>query len=108
MKKLLSLFVCACMVLGFMAIPALAQADYTDLIEECLTTEVKSAITKNLTLPSTWDGFPIEWESSNTAVISNKGVVTRPDADTQVTLTAYQAGEEVKTLNFTVCPITRT
>ena len=102
MKKLLSLFVCVCMAATFMAIPALATADYSALIEECLTTEVKTAITKDLTLPSEWSNLPITWESSNTRIIANNGKVTRPATDTQVTLTAYQAGEEVKVLNFTV------
>ena len=103
MKKLLSLLVCVCMAATFMAIPALATADYSALIEECLTTEVKTAITKDLkNLPTEWSDLPITWKSSNTRVISNDGKVTRPAEDTTVTLTAYQAGDAVKELKFTV------
>jgi len=42
----------------------------------------------NLTLPTTADGLAVTWTSSNPAVVSTTGVVSRPEADTTVTLTA--------------------
>jgi len=57
-----------------------------------LTLPDLSAVTSNITLPSngTLDtGIAIAWKSNNTAVISNAGVVTRPDYyDFKVVLTA--------------------
>ena len=49
-----------------------------------------SSVTQNLTLPTAGlDGTAVSWTSSNTAVISNAGVVTQPDTqDASVTLTA--------------------
>ncbi len=47
------------------------------------------SVTNNMTLPVTnGAGTAISWVSSNTAVISNAGVVTRPASDTVVVLTA--------------------
>ena len=45
-------------------------------------------VTQNLTLPTTVDGVTVSWTSSNPAVVGTDGTVNRPDADTQVTLTA--------------------
>lgn len=101
MKKTLATILSLCLILSCTTFVAMA-ADYTSLIEECLTTEVSSAITKNLTLPATWDGAAITWESSDDAVISNSGVVTRGASDKTVTLTAKADGAAVKTLTFTV------
>lgn len=49
-----------------------------------------ASVTQNLMLPTTGiDGSTISWSSSNTAVVSNSGVVTRPvTGDANVTLTA--------------------
>jgi Concanavalin A-like lectin/glucanases superfamily/Bacterial Ig-like domain len=49
-----------------------------------------SSVTQNLTLPTSGlDGTAVSWASSNTAVVSNAGVVTQPDTqDASVTLTA--------------------
>jgi len=101
MKKTLATILSLCLILSCTTFTAMA-ADYTLLIEECLTTEVSSAITKNLTLPATWDGAAITWESSDDAVISNSGVVKRGASDKTVTLTAKADGTAVKTLTFTV------
>lgn len=54
-----------------------------------------SSVTRNVTLPSALGEITITWVSSNTAVISNAGVVTRPNADTVVTLTATLTLREV-------------
>lgn len=101
MKKTLATILSLCLILSCTTFTAMA-ADYTLLIEECLTTEVSSAITKNLTLPTTWDGAAITWESSDETVISDNGVVTRGASDKTVTLTAKADGAAVKTLTFTV------
>ncbi|MDY0388690.1 MAG: hypothetical protein RBT65_16520, partial [Methanolobus sp.] len=45
-------------------------------------------VTGNLTLVTEIADATVSWTSSNTAIISNAGVVTRPATDTQVTLTA--------------------
>ena len=45
-------------------------------------------VTQNLTLPTNVDGVTVSWASSNSAVVGTDGKVNRPDADTQVTLTA--------------------
>ena len=49
-----------------------------------------SAVTTDLTLPSTGPryGSAVTWSSSDPAVVSDQGVVTRPAADARVTLTA--------------------
>ena len=45
-------------------------------------------VTGNLTLVTEIADATVSWTSSNTAIITNAGVVTRPQTDTQVTLTA--------------------
>ena len=51
----------------------------------------KSSITTDLTLPASplANGTTVTWESSDTAVISNDGVVTRQEEDTAVTFTGH-------------------
>ena len=71
-----------------------------------------TAVTSDLVLPATGEeagaglGTKITWESSNTAVITNKGVVVRPSADEEdakVTLTAtISAGSYTDTKTFDV------
>ncbi len=59
----------------------------------------------NLYMPTELDGASISWTSSNTAVISGNGVVTRQATDTAVTLTAeVKIGDSTltKTYNTTV------
>ena len=70
-----------------------------------------SAVTGDLTLPTTGDyGSSIAWASSNPAVISTNGAVTRPDAlagPADVTLTATLtrgSGTETKAFGATVLP----
>ena len=63
-------------------------------------------VTGNLTLPTSVGEVTIAWVSSNTAVVSNAGVVTRPavgEADANVTLTATLTyDEETETKAFTL------
>ncbi len=62
-----------------------------------------SSVTRNLTLPTALGEITISWASSNAAVISNAGVVTRPNADTVVTLTAtLTLREESDTVVFSL------
>lgn len=70
-----------------------------------------SAVTSNLTLPTTGPfGSTISWASSDSAVISTSGVVTRPGAledPANVTLTATLtrgSGTATKTFEATVLP----
>ncbi|MBF4461199.1 MULTISPECIES: family 43 glycosylhydrolase [unclassified Rathayibacter] len=63
-----------------------------------------NAVTANLTLPTSGpNGSTISWASSNTAVISNSGAVTRPASGTStVTLTATASrGSATQTRTFT-------
>ena len=64
-----------------------------------------SAVTDNLSLPATGPayGSTVTWKSSNPAVVSDAGVVTRPPADTTVTLTAtIKSGTVSDTRDFPV------
>lgn len=55
----------------------------------------------NIHLPANSDGLVVTWNSSNTAVISNDGVVSRQGSDTSVTLTAtIESGDEVLEREF--------
>lgn len=105
MKKLLAAVLSLCLALSLCAIPAMAAtADFTTLIEECLTTEVSTAITEDLDLKDTWGEAEITWESSNPSVIGNDGKVKRGVEDVTVTLTAKDAINPsiTKELTFTV------
>ena len=102
MKKFLSYVLAFSLVLSFGGIGVMAGNDYSELVEECLTTEVKTAISKNLTMISSWNDTPITWESSNSAVLNPNGTVKRGDTDQTVTLTAMAEGTAVKTLTYTV------
>ena len=67
------------------------------------TGDTDQTITKNITLPTTSGTVTVTWTSSNTAVISNTGVVTRGEADTVVSLTAtLTLGDVSETKVFTV------
>ncbi|MDD4583156.1 MAG: S-layer homology domain-containing protein [Eubacteriales bacterium] len=88
-----------------------AQLDLTDtakvaIAKENLTLGDVTAVTADLTLPSTQDDATITWVSSNTEVIANDGKVTRPafgEEDTSVTLTAtIDVGGARGTKDFTV------
>ena len=62
-------------------------------------------VTQNLTLPTNIDGVTVTWTSSHPAVVGTDGNVNRPDADTQVTLTAMltkNAAKESKVFTVTV------
>lgn len=67
-------------------------ADKADLAVAFATGDSASQVTKNVTLPTTGpNGTSIIWISSNTSIVSNTGVVTRPaagSAEASVVLTA--------------------
>jgi hypothetical protein len=72
-----------------------------------LTLGDTSAVVSDLTLPATGPayGSKITWSSSNTGVITAAGAVTRPAADTVVTLTATVASggtSDTKAFQLTV------
>lgn len=69
---------------------------------EELSTESPSAITKNLSLPTSFNGKTVTWVSSSPSVIAIDGTVTRDRDDHDVTLTAKIDGEDDKVFNFTV------
>lgn len=69
------------------------------------TGDSATSVTKDLTLPTTVGEVTIAWTSSAPTVIANDGKVTRPSADTPVTLTAkltYKGKDDQKTFSVTV------
>ena len=93
---------------------ALDTATFKDIVDTAvynLSLGNLSSVTSNLTLPATGsNSTTIQWSSSNTAVISNTGVVTRPangSANATVTLTATITKSfisKTKTFTATVIP----
>jgi len=77
-----------------------------DAYAAALTLGDTSQVINNLTLPSGDGNVKVEWSSSNTANVSNTGVVTRPAAgssDVTLTLTAVvKKGTYSVTKTFTV------
>ncbi|MCJ1685408.1 immunoglobulin-like domain-containing protein [Rathayibacter sp. VKM Ac-2928] len=62
-----------------------------------------TAVSTNLTLPATSSGVPLTWTSSNPAVVSGTGVVSRSiTQDTPVTLTATTGQGAVLTFDVVV------
>jgi len=62
-----------------------------------------AGVTKNLTLPGTAGGLAVDWQSSDTAVITACGAVTRQETDRQVKLTAtVTKGSITGTREFTL------
>lgn len=63
-----------------------------------------TSVKSNLNLPTTGvNGTTVTWSSSNTAVVGNDGTITRPTADTSVTLTAtISKGSITTTKTFTI------
>ncbi len=63
-------------------------------------------VTSDLTLPTSSGAAAVSWKSSNEAVIANDGKVTRPDENTNVTLTATlsldSTADVTKEFNVTV------
>lgn len=86
---------------GKMDNASLIQADY-----DALTVPEEAASSLTLPADGTKGGSKIVWASSHPAVISEKGIVTRPsseDGDAKVTLTATLTnGTETRTKTFTV------
>ncbi|MBQ3124779.1 MAG: S-layer homology domain-containing protein [Clostridia bacterium] len=64
-------------------------SDINSAITELKNNHTLNYVTGNLTLPTTAPkGSTITWKSLNTSVVSNSGAVTRPSADTTVTIIA--------------------
>jgi len=62
-----------------------AETTMIDNIESQI--QIPTVIGSDITLPTTgWYGSTIAWTPSDDTFITNKGVVTNPDADTQVTM----------------------
>ena len=78
------------------------QKAYDDLkIGFTVSGDSLSLVTGNLTLPGTDGEVVIVWASSASSVVSNAGVVTRPDTNTNVKMTAtLTLGEVVKQKAF--------
>ena len=90
-------------------LPSVMAADNAVLLlisYEMLSPQAPDCISKNLNLPEEISGVSVSWESSDEAVVSNTGIVTRPESEPEeVTLTA-SAGDETKKFVFTVMPET--
>lgn len=82
-----------CALLGSFApvqgglVPHYSRAEASSVLEALEITNVED-VRGNIFLPSTINGFDITWESSDSAVISPDGIVTRQGDDIEVTLTA--------------------
>lgn len=88
-------------------LPDMTDREIVAAVERDLSLGDTSSVIANLTLPTEGTRHSsITWESSNPAVITNDGVVTRPEAgagDATVTLTAtITKGTETATKTFTV------
>ena len=77
-----------------------------DLVVGYAAGDSASSVTADLTLATSGSaGTSVSWASSNTAVVAADGTVTRPAANTQVTLTATVskgAASDTKTFTVTV------
>ncbi|MDR0759400.1 MAG: LamG domain-containing protein [Treponema sp.] len=78
-----------------------------------LTEETLGSVSTRLTLPVEYNGVTISWSSSNTAVISGDGTVTRPaygQNDASVTLTAMfsMTGGTTTTKTYTATVLAKT
>lgn len=71
--------------------------------------DCETAVTQDIALlTKCTNGSTVSWESSRTDVVSKSGIVTRPDSDTDVTLTAtLRLGGKSLTKKFTVTVISR-
>ncbi len=107
-KGLLSIFV---MLLMVFTIFACDRDNTNQLINEALDTlnvvfesgDSTNSVTKNVTLPTKVGDVTIAWSSSNPAVISNAGVVTRQFQDVNVILTATASlNDKSETKTFTL------
>ncbi len=78
-----------------------AKADFSSVLQNGTI-----SVSGKLNLPASLDGASITWKSSNTAVISDDGMVTFPEADTKVTLTAtFSYGRATASKGYTVTVI---
>lgn len=104
-KRLLALILSVAIILA-LATP-FAYAEGSALVSvtyENISNEAKDCISTDLSLPETAGEEAITWKSSNSSVISNKGIVTRPESEpAEVALTAT-SGSESKEFTFTVMP----
>lgn len=57
---------------------------------------VPDTVRTDLVLPQTVQGLPVSWQSSNTAVIADNGLVNLPSVETPVTLTATVGSDTVR------------
>ncbi len=88
-------------------VKALYDQQYTEYAAEyCSIWDLSEKLTENLTLPSqAAENVAVSWSSSHPAILSDTGVVARPAADTEVTLTGtfvYGSGRVEKQYKITV------
>jgi predicted extracellular nuclease len=85
-----------------------------DLVDAAINTvgityasgDSQDSVTENLILPESIGEISVSWASGNPDVITNAGVVTRPETDTEVTLTAtLTLGDAEATVPITVTVI---
>ena len=103
-KRLLALIISAVMLAALIPSYAYAANSALEISSDSLSDEARNFVSKDLTLPETVGEETVSWTSSNPAVISADGKVTRPEQSPQkVTLTAKAGGSE-KSFDFTVMP----
>ena len=88
---------------------AMTDQDFADEVKHTLTLGDTTKVTENITLPTNWGAeADIVWSTSNSAVITEKGIVTRPvsgASDVTAVLTAtiqYGSARALKSFNIIV------
>ena len=96
MKKcLLSLILSVIIVTALMpSVVNSADSALTSVTYEKLSHEAKNCISENLTLPESVGENSVSWSSSNASVISNTGVVTRPESAPEEVILTATSGEK--------------
>lgn len=88
-RKLLSALIVQSLVCSLCIPMAAANADVSEIIFDAFSVNAPTAVIEDLTLPkSLIGGETITWLSSNEAVVTAEGAVTRAETDTRVVLSA--------------------
>lgn len=106
-RKIISLLVALMTLMQCISVMAYSETEAINMLNfSSVSFETENAVTLDLALPTLFKGHDVVWESTNTAVVSNTGKVTRPavgGAPVSLDLTAT-IGMKSKTFNITVLP----
>jgi len=90
-------------VVGFIGYNFYSEKQFYDdfkesIVETDTTIELSEVVTEDVTLAQEIEGYPVEWTSSNEAILSKTGVVNRP---------TYKEGDKTVILSYTIFYPTR-